>query len=172
MSSSSSYPGWAYFVAGVAMSLFIVFLVYLSNLPEPGDSTLTETSADSQYKSPTFDFYTILPELEIVVPEYKSSKVDPDSIANEISDERATQLPARGVYVLQVGSFKDAQQADKLKASLALIGLEAHIQKVKVNNNTWHRVRIGPFDNQIKLSSAKQRLEENDIRSITLKTDS
>ncbi len=171
MSSSSSYPGWAYLLAGIAMGLFIAFLVYLNNLPEQKNSFSSKSENSIPTDLPTFDFYTILPELEIVVPEHKGRKNSAEPASQKTDDSTSVQLSKNEVLVLQVGSFKDNQQADKLKASLALIGLEAHIQKVKVNNQTWHRVRVGPFDNNKSLNLAKTRLQENEIRSITLKID-
>ncbi|MBN1378830.1 MAG: SPOR domain-containing protein [Gammaproteobacteria bacterium] len=171
MSSSNSYPGWAYLLAGVAMGLFVAFLVYLKNLPEQ-NRRLTDKQKQEQHSAPTFDFYTILPELEVVVPELEVLKGKQDKSAQPATNEKRTdsaELTGNEAFVLQIGSFKENQQADKLKASLALIGLEAHIQKVRVDNNTWHRVRLGPFDNRKTLNAIRQRLKENDLPAITLK---
>ena len=169
MSSSNAYPGWAYLLAGVAMGLFIAFLVYLKNLPE--QDTATVKAKPGQQDTPKFDFYTILPELEVVIPDTETDKIADKPKQNE--DRKNTSAPAKLAddenFVLQVGSFKDVQQADKLKASLALIGLEAHIQKIKVDSSTWHRVRLGPFTDRKLLNSVKQRLKENRLHAITLK---
>jgi cell division protein FtsN len=173
MSSSNSYPGWAYLLAGIAMGLFVAFLIYLKNLPEQDNGPVRKQQNDQQ--APTFDFYTILPELEIVVPELEVLKKKQRAPAQTNDEETGTGEPKlldSEKFVLQIGSFKDHQQADKLKASLALIGLEAHIQKVKVDNNTWHRVRLGPFADRKSLNSIRQRLQENDFQAITLKVSS
>lgn len=171
MASSNSYPGWAYLLAGVALGLFIAFLAYLKSLPEqqiPIDKAKTD-----QHSTPDFDFYTILPELEVVVPDTDVTKGKDNANQSNGKKTEAVSSPEvlrdNEAFVLQVGSFKDAQQADKLKASLALIGLQAHIQKVEVNNYTWHRVRLGPVTDRKALNSIRQRLRENDLRAITLK---
>jgi cell division protein FtsN len=68
-----------------------------------------------------------------------------------------------GPYILQAGSFRRAEEADTLKANLALLGVEADIQKVTVDNNTWHRVRIGPYANLDELNRMREKLARNRI---------
>jgi cell division protein FtsN len=74
------------------------------------------------------------------------------------------------VYVLQAGSFRSYTQADKRKAALALMGIEATIQTIATDNsNTWHRVRIGPNANLTKLQQIRQKLRNNQIECQLLK---
>ena len=65
--------------------------------------------------------------------------------------------------VLQVGSFQSAAEADRLKAQLAFLGLEAEIKSALVNDGTWYRVELGPFVANSELSRIINRLIENDI---------
>ena len=75
--------------------------------------------------------------------------------------------------MLQAGSFKKYEEADKLKARLALEGIEASIQKVKINaTDTWHRVRIGPLNTVSTLNKARRRLRSLGIASIVVKNKS
>lgn len=169
MANSSPYPGWAYMLAGLAIGLFIAFLFYLHHLPEPQSNSSTNKNSSAP---PQFDFYTILPELEVVVPDIEAVKEKLQNSTKPADSTTNTELLKGQAFVLQVGSFKEAEQADRLKATLALLGLEAHVQTVKVDNNTWHRVRLGPFENQQALNAIKQRLKENAVQSITLKINS
>ena len=108
-----------------------------------------------------FDFYTILPEMEVVVPDRKTAT---------ITDKSLPRIEQSGTYILQTGSFKTMKDADKLKAKLALLGFNPSIQTVTINNkDTWHRVRVGPFDNLAKLNNARTKLSENKIASVLLK---
>ena len=68
-----------------------------------------------------------------------------------------------GKAILQVGSFQSATDAETLKAELAFLGLQARVESATVNNDTWHRVQLGPFDSETKLSQARNRLIENQI---------
>ncbi|NNJ93289.1 MAG: SPOR domain-containing protein, partial [Halobacteria archaeon] len=74
-----------------------------------------------------------------------------------------------GTYYLQVGSFKNSEQADRLKAELAIMGFETVIQKVTIDNNkstdTWHRVRVGPYSELEVLNSARRKLKAGGIDS-------
>ena len=74
------------------------------------------------------------------------------------------------MFVLQVGSFKQFEAADEIKAKLALMGVTADIQRVVINGqDVRHRVRIGPYKNSNQLKQAKDRLLANDLDFMLLK---
>jgi cell division protein FtsN len=183
-------PGWVWGFAGLALGLFVAFLVYLSGhratgpvtlgplapastvAPEPPRKTV-EPAAQAPQKSPTpavaplapkprFEFYTMLPEMEVPVHEPAVSGRPPEPPA-----------PARAAgetYVLQVGSFRTYEEADRLKASLSLIGLEASIQTVAVDGKPpIHRVRVGPYSDMARVNDARRRLREHSLEPILLK---
>ena len=115
---------------------------------------------------PQFEFYTMLPEMEVAV---KEEEIEPPA-AETSSASAAETEPLAGSYLLQVGSFRKHDEADALKASLALLGLEADIQTVSVNGEeTWHRVRIGPFTQRAAFDDARKRLSDNGIEAMVLK---
>ncbi|MEJ2591875.1 MAG: SPOR domain-containing protein, partial [Candidatus Thiodiazotropha sp.] len=134
---------------------------------------------------PTFEFYTILPEMEVVVPD--EELVSPDaqdsgetknpahtaSATTHSSTASTTSEPAAGEgddYILQMGSFRRFEDADRMKARLALIGIEAEVQKVSINNrDTFHRVRSGPYHGQRKLNAVRKLASENNISSLVIK---
>ncbi|MDR2878100.1 MAG: SPOR domain-containing protein [Chromatiales bacterium] len=109
-----------------------------------------------------FEFYTMLPEMEV-----------------ELSDERIRQAmnaPANakksddGPYILQVGSFRRAEEADGMKARLAFLGIESSVQKVVIGNaNIWYRVRLGPYTSMREMGQARSRLQHNDIDFVVLR---
>lgn len=109
-------------------------------------------------RSRQYDFFTVLPEIEVIVPR------------TEIEERARDQAdPAElGPYMLQVGSFRSASDADGLRAQITLLGLEARIQTVTVNEATWHRVRVGPFDSAREANSARRRLEDNGYEAMVL----
>jgi cell division protein FtsN len=75
-------------------------------------------------------------------------------------------------YLLQVGAFPSAADAEALKAKLALQGFVANVQSVKVGAQTYNRVRLGPFKSATDLESTKQRLQSAGISAIALKEGS
>ena len=79
----------------------------------------------------------------------------------------AVQAP--GWYVLQIGSFTRLEAAESLKARLALVGMNARIQPVRINRETWYRVRIGPTDDLEQLNADRARLQEHRFGSQLVK---
>jgi cell division protein FtsN len=76
----------------------------------------------------------------------------------------------REAYLLQIGSFRDAGDAERLKAQLAMLGVETRIQKVTINDNdTFHRVRSGPYRDTRSLDQVRQLLTRNGIKSIVVR---
>jgi cell division protein FtsN len=80
---------------------------------------------------------------------------------------RAVEEP--GSYVLQVGSFTSLGDADRMQANLALIGIESRIQRVTIDDDVYHRVRIGPIGNLEQLNQTRRRLREAKIEWLLMK---
>ena len=68
-----------------------------------------------------------------------------------------------GLYVLQAGSFTRHADADRRRAELALHGIESQIQRVMIDDKTYHRVRIGPTDDLDELNLLRSRLRAAQI---------
>ena len=118
------------------------------------DETETKTSASTEIEEPRYDFYTILPQAEVVVPDYE--------IKSRVREELVGKSKAVK-YIMQAGSFRDANEANQHKAKLALLGIEARVEKAKVGNVIWHRIKIGPYDNPSSVSTIKELLQKNGI---------
>ncbi len=176
-----SLPGYIWLLSGLAIGLFVAFIIYLDKQPEndknfgnavqhelkklkkqtkKNNSKTTKTPGNKEKKEPKFNFYTILPELEILIPE---SETRPPETKNQ-----ATAKHTNTQYVLQVGSFQSLGDAKKLKANLAFLGLAANIQHVTVNKQAWHRVRTGPYRNKQQLYKNQKLLKQNDIPAISM----
>ncbi len=185
--NKKSLPGYAWLLSGLAIGLFVAFIVYLDKQPETdknfGDAVqheLTKLKQQSkkdskqaaaqtrqkstEKKEPKFNFYTILPELEVLIPE---NETRPPEVKNTaISNNKTSGIKKQ--YVLQVGSFQSLSDAEKLKANLAFLGLEANIQHVTVNRQAWHRVRTGPYQNKQQLYKNQKLLKKNNIPAISM----
>ncbi len=111
---------------------------------------------------PRFDFYTLLPEMEVVIPE--------EEITGKTPNEGVRPVEQPGTYFLQVGSFRNGDQADRFKAEMALLGLETSIQKVSIDNKTtWHRVRVGPYSDLDVLNKTRRLLKQRGVESTLVK---
>ena len=166
---------WLFFAVGMLVGVtasvlvyfneFVPVPLYVSPQTKPEQKRAAETTkADSESAEapkPRFEFYTLLPEMEVAVP-------DVDLKPGSPAKPSAAGDP--GTYYLQAGSFRLPQEADKMKASLAFLGLESSIQTVAINGaDTWHRVRIGPFGDLASLNEVRRQLIENKIESSVLK---
>ena len=173
-------PGFVWLLAGLAIGLFVALLVYLDAQPKTGSSFSqavqkeldkikprtaadTDSSKTSEKQEPKFNFYTILPELEVLIPD---SETRPPENKNKASVKNG--VVAGKQYILQAGSFRRQDDADKLKATLALLGFEASVQNVTINREAWHRVRLGPYTNTSELYRNINQLHEHDINAMPM----
>ena len=70
-------------------------------------------------------------------------------------------LTGESVESVLAGSFQDFEDADRTKAELALLGLIAEVQTVTINQATWHRVRVGPYQSVRAMDVVRRQLQEN-----------
>lgn len=112
-----------------------------------------------------FDFYTILPNQEVVVPD----AAPPARKTAKSSDKRKTEAMPGDVYYLQVGSFRKMNDANGMKARVILLGTQASIQSVTLDRDTWHRVRVGPYQDLAQLREVRARLRDNKIETLLVR---
>jgi hypothetical protein len=175
---STGFSGWTGLVIGLCIGLAVAGAVYVKDhhadaaLAHParvaakkghageaqdadgGDGAVPETPARP------YDFYDMLPKFEVVVPE-KEKDVKPDI--------RPAPETRRGTYVLQAGTYKNAADAERMRAQLALQGIVANVQRVSVDSESWLRIRIGPLTNLDELNRLRQQLRKADIDAIEIR---
>ena len=133
----------------------------------PQDQAADKPVSNERPKSPSYDFYTILPEIEQVIPEEYTPPPVSKQTPEKTQPEKQTVRPDH--YLLQAGSFGKREEADQLKARLALSGYESYIQKVTVDGKKYYRVRMGPFRNLEKLDKASSDLSSKGINAMRIK---
>jgi cell division protein FtsN len=168
--SGSGISGTAGFLIGLAIGLGIAAAVYIHERKPPEEHPTKPTPARSAHEKAEenlheeagrkFDFYEMLPKFEVVVPEREKA---------EASDARPAAIQRPGAYVLQAGSYRNFADADRVRAQLALQGIESKVQKVAVDNDTWHRVRIGPISDLTELNRTREKLRQADIEALVIR---
>jgi len=180
---------WLGLVAGLSIGLFVAFLVFIRTQsphePHPAieeaglqpvetpredapDVRKDKHDAIPPLPETRFEFYDTLPEMKIVIPEIEA--VIPEHEIKGKSEAGVKQVEQPGTYYLQVGSFRSLEQADRFRAKLVLQGFETSIQKVTINNtDTFHRVRVGPFQDLDALNKARQLLNKQGIENKLIK---
>ncbi|KUM04011.1 SPOR domain-containing protein [Chromobacterium subtsugae] len=134
--------------------------------PAPHEAKPKAAPAGQQAKSDKndqrFDFYKILPgQVDAVTSDAKGSR----------AAEPSASAPAKKVY-LQLGAFQNQDDADNLKAKLALLGVEAKIQSVNVpDKGMVHRVRVGPLSRQDEVDRVRAQLKQDGINANVVKAE-
>lgn len=195
-------PAWAMVMLGVALGVVgSVAVLYGGkiptlrggkNLPQPNPEAVApkeseKALADDTAKAPpptppksNYDFYTTLPEKEVVIPDAElSAKAKAEqqrakqqaqaNAANPNNPPTPTTPASGGRYMLQVTATSDAAAADALKAKLTMLGFTAKVYTSTVDGKTLHRVRLGPFSTPSETESSKRALAENSINSVAVK---
>lgn len=162
---SKPAPAWLWFTIGAICGAFGMALVFTLHTPQAKPEAPAEapkaSSNETKTPKPRFDFYKLLQESEQIVPATETAG----------DTEKGADHPASNIeYILQVGSFPNQAEADKLRAQLILLNLDAHIEPVEIHKGEiWHRVVVGPFDSQEKLASARSSLVSNQYTALVLK---
>lgn len=162
---ASGAPNWVAvaFALGLVCGLGLATLIGLvgsNNDPSPPTGVAQQDSGAPQEEiAPPrrYEFFSVLPEVERVVPE------------REMAERVATaDAEPQRQYRLQAGSFRDNADAETLKAEITLLGLSAEVQSVTVDDKTWHRVRVGPYDSARQADGARRRLQDNGLEALVL----
>jgi hypothetical protein len=181
-------PGfsWGSFVSGMVVG--IAFTVTAALLPDwwaGGDGRLAVAAkhvpepvppqASITVQEPQFTFWDELPRDRAVrsrgtqptasqaVPQ-AGVTADPASSAQRPNTEAAVE------YLLQAGSFARNEQAERLRGSLLLLGMQADTVTVTLPGGTVrHRVLVGPFNDERSMRRAQTQLREQDIEPLPLR---
>ena len=202
-------PGWLWMAIGLTVGAFIVFLMKL----EPGKGDDVKRVKQEQQKAsqvehanktapsptqpakPKYDFYTLLPESEVIVPPDAVPEKPPPTPqaapvvpvtpaeAAKIDTARAqaalsgvTPPPAPPVikaapvtkFFLQAGSFRKQADAERVRAQIILLGQTATVEAGTVKDETWYRVLVGPFTNRDQLTVAQKQLAGSGFNNLLL----
>ena len=157
----------------VGLSLSLIVLVWqnyrdknagrvAAEVPRPEPRPDKDAAAgDVEDSAKNYDFYDMLPNFEVVVPE-KDKDVKRDLPA-------AAKIERPGVYVLQAGSYRNESDAERVRAQLALQGISAKVQRVAVDTDVWHRVRIGPVNNLDELNKLRRQLQAAEVDALVIR---
>jgi cell division protein FtsN len=180
--SSGSFSGIAGFVLGLAIGLVVAVGVYLfdrrpaarltqeaapmtrDEAPAPAKPAPSSAAQDAETQ---FEFYEMLPKFEVVIPEEHEGAATPAAGPGAAAATGPVDKP--GAYILQAGSFRNHADADRVRALIAMQGVESKIQQVTIDRDTWHRVRVGPITNLKQLEDTRSKLRNARIDALVIK---
>lgn len=159
---------WIIIACVIVVAAFVTGLIYLNKVPPTKSvppATVTKKAVTTPAKPDTtsntkerFKFYDLLPESEVIPP-----KVDAYQYK-----EKGKQIKYE--YILQTGSFRSLEDAERQRAMIGFQGLKAQIEKVVTDSNsTWYRVQVGPYTSRSKMNSSMDRLVAIHIQPLVKK---
>lgn len=192
-------PGWVWLVCGLVIGGFVVMLMNL----EPGGGEIKRERAEAKRSAPKatagreqtnpkpkYDFYTLLPESEVivppdampeppVVPEQKpvtaeeAAKIDTQRAEAALAGLTPPPPPlvasaAQTQYFLQAGSFRKATDADQVRAQIILLGQNVQIESGTVRGELWYRVLVGPYASKEQVAGAQKSLAGSGFNNLLL----
>lgn len=139
-------------------------------------SSPQSTPAHAGVQAPQYDFYRMLPSFKVPVPH------DDEAVPVTVPGGRASgprvlrertalqrAAPSSGpAYLLQVGSYRSAAEADQVRARLARVGVAAQVQRIVQGSKTWNRVRIGPVS-ETELAKVREQLQTANIHALVIR---
>lgn len=198
-------PGWIWLACGLAIGGFMTFLFSLEpgrdeirrNKVEQARNSQGSKPASREPEKPKYDFYTLLPESEVIVPPQalgqpiqEQPKAEPPA-QQPVSPEEAAKIDAARAQAalngqvpppppvvakpplttqlfLQAGSFRRKDDAESLRAQIILLGQDVRVESGTVREETWHRVLVGPFASREQLAQSQKTLAANGFDNLLL----
>lgn len=192
-------PAWVWLACGLLVGGFIMFLMQLQpgrdgikrDKPEQATtaSKAKPPATKTEPQKPKYDFYTLLPESEVIVP--PDALTAPAPTAKPVSPEEAAKIDAARAeallngqtppamppvataaasteFFLQAGSFRKREDADKVRAQIILLGQSVQVESGTVREEVWYRVLVGPFANREQLAQAQKSLAGSGFSNLLL----
>lgn len=140
-------------------------------VPAPGSEVAASGVGEGK---PRFEFYKVLTDKQDATAPAQKDSGKPVAAESKPTTAQAAQpadkAAARETYLLQAGAFSNANDADKLKAKLAMLGMEASIQTVTAaDKGILHRVRLGPYQGADEMNKTLAMLKQNGVNATPIR---
>ncbi len=174
-----------WFLVGAILGAFGVGVAWMTAEQQPAMQAAGQPSTveAEPAQKPTFDFSTLLKEDEVVIPVERApepialppppGQQSPPAKTAKATPPKPAPAPKTSAgtnsYILQVGSFRKNSDAEKLKAQLAMLGIQTNIQTVTIDSGqTYHRVRTGSYA-KADATALRSRLKSNGHNPMMMK---
>lgn len=166
------------FVAGLVTGLAVAVgvAIYLTNAPIPFVNKVqrptenVKVGADGKLPDPNKPLYGTAPNpppppAKGDLPKIESA-ADVKAAAEKAAQQAAESPKDEGTrFLLQAGAYRTSEDADGVRARLALLGFDAKVFPVEQGGATLYRVRLGPYGTMEDINRIRKTLAENAIDS-------
>jgi cell division protein FtsN len=183
-SGGQGTPGWVWLLVGLLIGAVITVGLLLrgqwseagSLLPKPNPEARAPAVSEEpvaqdapEPKKPKYDFYDVLRDKEVIIPDAELSAQAQAEAAAPPAEEPAPDAAEGPRYLIQAGAFRSSEDAEALKARIALTGEIARVESAQIEGGTIYRVRLGPYPNASTLAAAKQALGSHGIEAVAIR---
>ncbi len=177
---------WVWLLIGFIAGAVLVGFLCLKYSPAPADSNwigakppaqpavkkaTTPAASKTKIKPPRFDFYNLLPDQEVLVPDEEIERQVKTAPVVKPQQKPTAPTPVKHSgkrYLVQVSSFRSYKEAQALKAKLAFLGLTAKVNKAVIKGSTWYRVQLGPFSSASETQNMRKQLASSGYNSLAI----
>ena len=172
--ATNSVMNFKWLLSGFGLGLISATTVYLiaqkdSIVPDTLDSTQetvtqvlhNSTQSEIDHPAKRFDFYDVLSQFEVVIPDQKLLNSSRENLATPTASEH---------YIIQAGAFSELTDALRVQSSLTLLDIPSYIEMVTIKDDIFHRVRVGPITDLATLRALRQQLERTGVEIIEIST--
>jgi cell division protein FtsN len=110
---------------------------------------------------PKYDFYQMLSRSQVLIPGRES----------EARVSAGGPIDRPGTYYLQIGSYRDAATAERMRSEADKLGVMASVQLIVVNTAAWHRVRVGPISDLTVLNRVRRQLQAGNLAALVVRVN-
>lgn len=174
------------FLAGLITGLVVAVAValYISKAPVPfGSKTVRQDplpnpignkalqdpnlSLYPKQSAPGTDVPLFKPETD--VKKLEAAEKSLDKVIEKVTEKTSEKPAAEPSLTLQVGAYKNQEDAENMKARLALMGVEGKVSSVEVDGKPLYRVRVS-YQQPEELQIGRKRLNDNGIENTLVKS--
>lgn len=138
-----------WFVVIIAIGLIALFTYILVQI-----SGKSEEVEQAHVQQPPAD---LLPEKSAerwrYIEELESKEVEVDVPEREVGPPK----------LMQCGSFRQQADAERLRAQIAMAGLESQVRATDGSNGLWYRVILGPYETKRDAERDRHKLQRNQV---------
>lgn len=170
---------WLPFAGGLGLGLLMAVVVFIkehkpappvspppqaptaaARKERPARAVPAPLPSGAEVGSEGFEFYDRLRVNEVVLPE-RDKTVSRQSPTTRITEP--------GTYVLQVGSYREEAEALLHRDRYLKQGYPASVQRVALDADVWHRVRIGPISDLARLNTVREQLYRANVPALVVR---
>ncbi|MEF9996033.1 MAG: SPOR domain-containing protein [Burkholderiaceae bacterium] len=158
----------------IGLGVAVGVALYITNAPIPFVNKVkpaTENvnpAAGGKLPDPNKPLHGQAPATASAPADAPATAIAPIDVPKELAPVDAktqTAIEEGSRFLLQAGAYKTPDDADAMRARLALMGLDAKVFPREEGGTTLYRVRLGPYGSLEEINRVRKSLADNAVES-------